>query len=102
VDPRGLCTDQTSGSCGNNGLCNGTGGCQKYGAGTICAPASCSGFTLSAARTCDGAGACQPAATMPCPNGFACNTSSNVCFASCSVATDCAPNFTCKNSGKCK
>lgn len=91
-DPRGLCTDLGPVSCGANGKCNGSGGCQVYKAGTACgAPETCSGSTHKLPDTCDGMGSCKPGGTLSCAP-FACNGST--CFTSCDGNEDCvAPNL---------
>ncbi len=66
-DPRGLCADLGAATCGTNGLCDVSGHCAKYPAGTTCAAASCKNTDmLKAAATCDGAGTCHDGATMKC------------------------------------
>jgi hypothetical protein len=72
ADPTGTCTAlaQPASSCGNDGLCDGGGGCQNYGPSTVCAAASCSSddSTFTPASLCDGGGNCvPPAATVSCP-----------------------------------
>lgn len=89
-DPLNQCTDQGATSCGTNGFCNGGGACQLYANGTQCAAQSCAGSTLSAARTCDGAGTCRAAATSSC-NPYVCGPTA--CRTSCTSNADClAPN----------
>ena len=66
-DPRGLCADMGAATCGTNGLCDVSGHCAKYPAGTLCAPASCKNTEMmKGASTCDGAGACHDGATTKC------------------------------------
>ena len=81
-DPLNQCTDQGANSCGNDGFCDGTGGCRRYAAGTTCAAASCTGSTLTAARSCNGTGTCQTATTSMC-NPYACNATT--CRTTCTV-----------------
>ena len=51
-DPFNQCADVgATNPCGTNGSCDGAGACQFYSAGTNCAPASCSGTTLTQAQT---------------------------------------------------
>jgi hypothetical protein len=70
-DPDDECPTDPATSCGRDGSCDGQGACRMHPAGTLCVSQSCSGSTLSLARTCDGAGVCQPATTMACPYGCA-------------------------------
>lgn len=66
-DPRGICADMGAATCGTNGLCDVSGHCAKYPAGTMCAPPACkNGEMMKGASTCDGAGACHDGATMKC------------------------------------
>jgi len=81
ADPTGTCqavADPTT--CGNNGLCNGTGGCQDYGASTVCAT-TCSGDgTQVLTSSCDGAGNCgPPVATTTCTSPTTCDPTLLVC-----------------------
>jgi len=81
LPPRAVCGG--SGACA--GSCDGTAKDCTYRTGAICG-ASCDG-------TCDGQGNCSTAAGGTCPNGYACGTSG--CLTSCTMNTDCQPNFAC-------
>ena len=76
-DPRGICTDMGAATCGTNGLCDVSGHCAKYPAGTVCAAGSCKNVEMmKGASTCDGAGACHEGTTMKCSGhctGSACD-----------------------------
>jgi hypothetical protein len=94
TDPHGRCADQGQASCGTDGVCDGSGACRVYAAGTACAAASCAAgsSTLTLTRTCDGAGTCKPATTQACAP-FLCNGVS-ACKAACTVDADCLlPNI---------
>jgi hypothetical protein len=66
-DPRGMCADMGATTCGTNGLCDVSGHCAKYPAGTACGSATCKNDgMMTPAPTCDGAGACQQAPKMKC------------------------------------
>ena len=97
TDPLNQCTDVGSTNpCGTNGLCNGAGACQFYPAGTTCgAAASCTGSTLTQARTCDGAGTCRAATIVMC-DPFQCGTAA--CRTTCSASTDCVSPNSCTNN----
>src|SRR6185436_3788350 len=58
ADPTGTCKDMGATMCGTDGTCNGSGGCRKYAAGTICKAASCpAGMNMRTQdSTCDGSG----------------------------------------------
>ena len=60
--------------------------------GRPCAAASCTGSTLTAARSCNGTGTCQTATTSMC-NPYACNATA--CRTTCTVNADCVAPFTC-------
>jgi hypothetical protein len=79
TNPHGSCNNDGPESCGNDGVCDGNGGCEKYAAGTTCAPATCAGYTNRLAGRCDGTG-------NPCSKG---------------QTRDCAP-YICDEGGKCK
>jgi Cellulose binding domain len=85
-DPLNQCSDAGAASCGTNGSCDGNGACQLYAAGTQCLAQSCSGSTLSAARTCDGLGVCRAAATSSC-TPYLCATTA--CKTTCATDGDC-------------
>ncbi|HVV52444.1 MAG TPA: hypothetical protein VHO06_22445 [Polyangia bacterium] len=94
VDPRGLCVDEGAASCGTNGTCDGTGACAGYPAGTLCAPGACSGTLWTSPRTCDGAGTCVAALTVPC-SPFRCAVGGDTCTTYCATSDDCAPGVAC-------
>jgi hypothetical protein len=66
TDPRNECDDMGATSCGTNGACDGTGACQKYPSGVICAQQACSGSTLKSAARCDGDGTCMAPTNQTC------------------------------------
>jgi len=95
TDPDNECTDQMASTCGNNGLCDGSGACQKYMSGTVCAAQSCTGSTLSNADTCNGNGTCTDNGTANCApytcGGTACKTM-------CTVDGDCSSGNYCSGN----
>jgi hypothetical protein len=96
-DPEEECTQTAASTCGNDGWCDGMGGCRKHPAGFECAPAACNGMSETLPRTCDGAGTCQPAVTRPCVAGCAANS----CPTPCSAQNPCASGTFC-DAGMCK
>lgn len=98
-DPRGVCADQGAPSCGQDGTCDGLGGCTFYAAGVTCAAAaSCSGTLWSGPGICSGTGTCRREA-HPC-SPYACDSQTNACHNFCATADDCAPGRPCVN-GAC-
>jgi len=75
-DAHKVCKDGGSTMCGNNGKCDGTGGCQNYPKGTACAPGGCA-VDKSAVLTpsfCTGDGsACPTVASTSC-GPYRCST----------------------------
>jgi hypothetical protein len=91
TDPRGVCVDMGASSCGTDGKCDGNGGCHRYGAGTTCGAAGCSGMTMVQSSACDGNGTCVGGTRFPCAP-FVCDPS-GVCKSTCVTSADCvAPN----------
>ena len=102
-DPDNECSLQNPQTCGQDGLCDGTGGCRKWPGGTVCAQAAC-GSTGSInkvilARVCDGAGICVDHGAIDCGT-YRCNPTTKACHDSCSSNTACMPGVTC-TGGKC-
>lgn len=95
--PATQCTDAGASTCGTNGLCDGTGGCQKYASGTSCASASCTGSTLTPTATCNTSGMCVTPATKMC-NPYVCGT--NACKTTCTATADCVSPDICAG-GSC-
>jgi hypothetical protein len=97
-DPRDQCAEAPLASCGNDGQCDGQGGCRLRAAGVNCAAASCGNNSYVGPAICDGAGACQ----TPAPQGcglFACSDSG--CRNPCQVDDHCAREAYC-DAGVCK
>jgi hypothetical protein len=94
ADPSGTCRDQGQASCQNDGSCNGSGGCRRYASGVVCAPATCTAGQATAARTCDGLGACGAGASRSCAP-YLCNAAVADCFNSCSANTQCTAGNLC-------
>jgi hypothetical protein len=94
-DPDGTCVDQGPTTCGTNGKCNGSGGCQKYADGTTCSQATCQdAATLKQAGKC-AAGTCTPTTKLCAP--FVC--SMGACTNSCNADGDCADGTYCSGLG---
>jgi hypothetical protein len=87
-DPLDQCPTDLVSTCKRDGTCDGNGACHNYQTGTQCVAGSCSGSTLTSARTCDGAGICLAATSNACPGFFVCDATSTSC------KTSCAPGAT--------
>jgi hypothetical protein len=92
-DPGQECPMEPQASCGRTGGCDGKGACRRYAAGTPCGPArSCSVATETAARVCNGQGACEGGATRDC-GAYLCNQDS--CGTTCQTAAQCTAGLMC-------
>ena len=100
ADPDDECPTDPTSTCGRTGVCSGARACAKYAVNTVCTPASCSGQISNLADTCDGNGTCVDRGTQTC-TPYICDSGTGLCRASCSVNTDCQPNFDCAG-GTCK
>jgi hypothetical protein len=102
ADPAGVCTSSAASTCGDDGaVCNGAGACMLWPNGTICAPSSCSGTTLTKAETCTN-GTCSSLMTQNCAP-YKCGGNPAACTTTCNVDTDCATPATdyCNPSHQC-
>ena len=95
LDPAAECPVQAASTCGRAGGCDGAGACRRHPTGTICAAASCTGSSLTAASTCNASGTCVAPAPSDCGtylcNGAACGTT-------CSTASQCKTGNVCTAS----
>src|SRR5262249_21778767 len=94
-----MCPKAGASTCGLDGTCDGRGGCRQHPAGTVCRPGTCAGASVDGIEVCDGAGRCQPGATVICAP-FNCDPSTNQCFPSCRADTDCVAGQKCV-AGSC-
>ena len=98
TDPRDQCPVQAASTCGSTGMCDGTGQCDVYPAGTVCQEMACTGFMLTSAFRCDGMGMCTPTAGQSC-TPFNCGKDGR-CLTICTSDADCLAPNTCIN-GSC-
>jgi hypothetical protein len=98
TDPRDQCPVEAASTCGSTGMCDGTGACDKYPAGTVCQEMGCTGFMLTSAFRCDGAGVCVATAGQSC-TPFNCGTDGR-CLTICMSDADCIAPSSCIN-GSC-
>ncbi len=91
---RPVCTG-TAGECG--GTCEGgkRDGCGYPDATKLCGNTRCEGQIFKP-ETCDGLGACVPAATKDCGD-YACDPAAKKCKVRCSVTADCASGRVCND-----
>jgi hypothetical protein len=102
LDPLDQCGPEDKSTCGQDGTCDGLGGCRRWPSGTMCAAPACQGDSKLSARTCNGLGNCQQATATTCGN-YSCNPANGSCFAQpCTDSTQCAQAKMCKpQNGKC-
>src|SRR4051794_6989028 len=113
ADPHKLCKSEAPETCGQDGTCNGQGGCAKHKPGTTCGASACSGGGMVPTSSCDGNGTCLSGSPITC-NPFICDA--NSCKVTCTSNADCVAPHTCingscgprplgvpcQNSGQCK
>lgn len=91
TDPQNECASTSAVMCGTNGFCDGAGACQDYAATTVCAPATCTGSTLTSPRMCDGSGTCSAGTTTSCGSA-GCNAGGTACnVVACTESWLCTP-----------
>ena len=94
-DPRGVCVDQKPASCGTDGLCDGSGSCQTYSPGTVCADQTCVAGAYTPPSTCNQVGQCIAAPSFTC-SPYVCNGSA--CYESCTDNSQCVAGNFCENA----
>jgi hypothetical protein len=98
-DPDNECAQEAASSCGLDGFCDGRGACRKWGAGTVCVMASCTGTMEVSAATCDGAGVCSTPMMRSCAP-LVCGANSQ-CLSTCTMDPDCTTGYFCDTGGAC-
>ncbi len=98
TDPRDDCPDDHVGTCGRDGVCDGSGACRHYPIGAVCQQQSCSGSTRTNAFRCSD-GTCSPTSGQPC-DPYQCNPGGNDCLITCQTNDDCIAGSFC-NNGSC-
>jgi len=94
TDPDNECQVAAPETCGNTGVCSGTGSCAKYSLGTVCDPAFCTNSTTeNPADTCDGQGVCVQKFDKACQTGYGCVAGA--------CKTTCVSNGECDNGYFC-
>ena len=102
---KGQCTVSTN-LCGQDGKCDGIGGCRNRSGGTVCKKAQCSSadpIKLDLPHMCDGKGTCANLTTIhketDCGD-YLCNPGTAACHASCTSNAQCKTGKTC-SLGRC-
>jgi hypothetical protein len=98
TDPRDDCPDDRVGTCGRDGVCDGSGACRHYPIGAVCQQQSCAGSTRTNAFRCSD-GTCSPTSGQPC-DPYQCNPGGNDCLTTCQTNDDCIAGSFC-NNGSC-
>jgi hypothetical protein len=88
------CAATTPATCGQDGTCDGRGGCRVYVAGTECRPGHCDGDQVRDILTCDGNGQCSQSISRTCPP-YSCDPATNRCATSCTTNAQCAAGQEC-------
>jgi hypothetical protein len=95
TDPKNSCPDDGVATCQRNGMCDGSGACQRYPANTVCVAASCNNGQNVSASQCDQGGVCRAGTTVSC-YPYACSISSNTgCMFPCASKVDCSGTAEC-------
>lgn len=123
TDPDDDCAPEAVSTCGRDGLCNGSGGCRTYAAGTECAAPVCSSSTASSVKKCSATGSCASSPEVACTpyrcdssTGtcytscssdlqcylYKCNTATSACYTKCTSVSQCQTGLKCIGNGKCK
>jgi hypothetical protein len=107
ADPDQECAADAPATCGNDGFCDGMGGCRSYGASTVCSPAACSsdGRVALFESRCNGSRICPRQTATPCGVGEQCQNAR--CESVCIGGGRCTPQanqcqtgtFRCDSSG---
>ena len=94
-----VCAASTPATCGQDGTCDGQGGCRLYVNGTECKAGTCDGDSVTGILSCDGNGKCSETSTLPCPP-YTCDPATNRCALTCTTNALCAPGYQCV-AGSC-
>jgi hypothetical protein len=97
TDPHDRCPDEGAVGCKGDGLCNASGACRYYAAGTPCGSGSLCAGNVAKALSCDGLGKCTENQGTECAPG---KCVEGACTTTCAVGTDCSTGAWCKN-GTC-
>ena len=93
------CAASKPATCGQDGTCDGKGGCRVYVPGTECKPGRCDGDRVTDIQTCDGKGQCSQSVSRTCPP-YTCDPATNRCATTCTTNAACASGQECV-AGRC-
>ena len=93
TDPQD-CAATKPATCGQDGTCDGKGGCRQYPKGTECKAGTCEGDGVAGILACDGKGSCSDATSQTCPP-YTCDPATNLCAATCTTDAQCAAGRQC-------
>ncbi len=99
TDPFNDCGQQDMSTCGNDGTCNGSGACRKWGADVICHTQTCDNNAFQPTDYCNGAGSCLDSGSVSCCP-FSCL--GDQCRSSCTADQNCCPTAICKSNTQCQ
>jgi hypothetical protein len=99
ADPDEECGRDDPMSCGNEGSCDGAGGCRRYPVGTTCADARCVGNVFHASSACSGQGGCSTPPTQDC--GLS-RCASSGCPGKCQNQGECVDSAYCDDGSTCR
>ena len=88
------CAATTPATCGQDGTCDGKGGCRQYPKGTECKSGTCEGDGINGILTCDGNGKCSEAISQTCPP-YSCDSTTSRCATACTTNVECAASQQC-------
>jgi hypothetical protein len=93
TEPHAKCAVTAQSTCSTNGKCDGSGHCQNWPVGTLCADESCTANVYKAPSTCNASGQCVAPDLLPC-SPYVCNGTSR-CFNACTNNSQCLTPNTC-------
>lgn len=96
-DPRDSCA-VSGGTCGHDGMCDGTGNCRLAAANMPCGAESCQAGSYTPPRFCDGKGSCGPTAASKSCSPYSCGGTK--CNTTCIDSSNCSADHYC-SSGSC-
>jgi hypothetical protein len=100
TDPKSECIEDEPETCGNLGVCDGTGQCAFWPEGMLCSGAKCTGHMMNSEAWCDGVGYCVPGSMEDC-SPYVCLASGEACRALCTTNAHCVTTHYCDSQHEC-